>query len=113
VFEYVFLYTRGERALSEDVVQDAFCAAAVRWAKIRDLPDEQRLIRLKAIARNKAVDAYRRRATARARQGELKSAPETGDRGTHRAAMMRMADFQLWSAVREMPPRRHRPQEPC
>jgi RNA polymerase sigma factor (sigma-70 family) len=77
----------------------------MRWAKIRDLPDDQRVVRLKAIARNKAIDTYRRRQTAQSKQHEITLAHQAGSCGTYQAAMTRIAVSELWAAVHELPPR--------
>jgi len=105
IFRFAMLVTDRDRTLSDDVVQQVFEAATSRWAKLRDLSGEQRLIRLKAIARNKAVDAYRRSQTARIKQSELARLYEARDRCTHDAAMIRIAVVELWSVVRRLPER--------
>jgi RNA polymerase sigma factor (sigma-70 family) len=107
LFSYTMILTRGDHDLGEDIVQDTFQAAAARWAKIRDLPDEQRLIRLKSIARNKTFDVYRRRRTAQVNQGSL-PLPQAGDTGdTHQAAMLRIAGSRLRATVSGLPERQH------
>lgn len=105
VFNYAMALTAGERALAEDVVQDVFHATALRWAKIRDLSNEERLIRLRRIARNKVVDAYRRRQTARNKQPGLLAPGHSDWDSTHHAAMLRIAGSEFWSAVRRLPAR--------
>lgn len=107
LWDYALLVARGDRPMADDLVQEAFQAAAMRWAKLRDLGDEQRLIRLKAIARNKAIDAYRRRLTAQAAGPGLAALQPAHDSGTHGAAMARLADARMSAALRQMPERRH------
>jgi RNA polymerase sigma-70 factor, ECF subfamily len=105
IFRYAMLVTNRDRALSDDVVQQVFEVAAGRWAKLRDLPHEQRIVRLKAIARNKAVDAYRRSQTARIKQCDIAQLYQVRDRSTHGTAMVRIAVVELWSVVRRLPER--------
>jgi RNA polymerase sigma-70 factor (ECF subfamily) len=104
LFGYALLVTRQEGPLAEDVVQEAFQAAAVRWAKVRDLSDERRLAWLRVVVRNKVFDVYRRRQTARDKESELPLPPHAG---THDQAMARLADAELWSAVRTLPHRQY------
>lgn len=104
LLRYALLVTRREAALAEDVVQEAFQAAALRWAKIRDLPDERRLAWLRVVVRNKAFDVYRRRQTERDRGSQL---PSPVCAGTHDQAMARLADAELWSAVCALPHRQY------
>lgn len=106
LFSYAMLVTRGERASAEDLVQDAFQSAAGRWAKIRDLVDEDRLVRLKAITRNKAIDAYRRQRTAQARLADLALVPGAST-GTHEAAMLSIAGARVQETLRTLPERQH------
>jgi DNA-directed RNA polymerase specialized sigma24 family protein len=58
LWKYALLVTR-DGPLAEDLVQEAFQSAGLQWAKFRDLTNAERLVRLKAITKNKAGDAYR------------------------------------------------------
>jgi hypothetical protein len=42
VFQFAMSLTRGERALAEDLVQDAFVQAIDRWAELRHLESRAR-----------------------------------------------------------------------
>lgn len=72
--------TNGDFDLAEELVQDAFAAALARWP-VEGTPDEPRAW-LISVARNKAVDAIRRRVKLRAivdaeRESPGESATET------------------------------------
>jgi len=101
---YAMVLTRRRRPLAEDIVQEAFCAAGRRWVKIRDFSDEQRLFWLKGVARKKAIDVFRRETIARGKQMEIASA---GDASTHSAVMLKLADVEMWAALRKLPSRQH------
>jgi len=105
LLRYALLVTRSEGPLAEDIVQEAFQAAALRWAKVRDLPDESRLAWLRTVVRNKAFDVYRRRQTARDKEPQLPV--PVFPVGTHDAAMVRLAGAEVWSAVRALPHRQY------
>jgi RNA polymerase sigma factor (sigma-70 family) len=96
------IYTRQDWALSEDLVQEVFKAAAERWSELRDLPDEKRIIQLRAIARNKAVDVFRRNKTARVKQIDVLQLYSPKDSDTHRQALNGIAVTQLWSTIRQL-----------
>jgi RNA polymerase sigma-70 factor (ECF subfamily) len=107
LWDYALLVTRGDRSLADDLVQESFQSAAVRWAKLRDLSNAERLVRLKAITRNKAIDAYRRRRTAEAAQAGMAALQPGHGAGTHGSAMARLADARLSAVIRAMPERQH------
>lgn len=101
---YATAQTKGDRSLADDLVQQAFHAAALSWAKVRDLPEERRLFWLKRVVSRRAIDAFRRDETARKRQADL-VVPH--GLSTHDAAMLSMAGTAAWAAIRALPRRQY------
>src|SRR5258705_2814089 len=62
----------GDFDLAEEIVQEAFAAAIAQWP-VKGTPDEPRAW-LIAVARNKAIDAIRRRVKLRSRAQQAREA---------------------------------------
>lgn len=71
VNRHVFLLARGDRELTEDVVQEAFQAAAGNWEKLRTFDATRQVARLCRTATHIAIDYFRRNETARRKQPEV------------------------------------------
>ena len=67
LFGYACGLTREDRALAEDLVQEAFEAAAEDWQVLRELTEEQRRAWLRRTLANIAVDGFRRETAFRDR----------------------------------------------
>lgn len=67
LFERACFLTRGDQALSHDLVQAAFEAAALTWPSLQGLADEQRRNWLYRTLANIAVTGFRREAAFRDR----------------------------------------------
>ena len=71
VFGYACALTRGDRALSGDLVQDTFEAAARDWAVFRDLGDEDRRGWLRRTVANSAVGGLRQERSRKTPDGPV------------------------------------------
>jgi RNA polymerase sigma factor (sigma-70 family) len=56
---YALVFMGGDRLTSEDLVNDAFHALYLQWAKVSERDDQALYAWLRRVIRNKAVSAYR------------------------------------------------------
>lgn len=105
IYCFLLAYTCRDRGLAEDLVQETFLRAAVRWGELRDLDSEPRLAWLRQVAANAAVDAFRRNGTVRKeRPGVSLFQPRESD--PCREALTAMALQRLVEVIERMPQRR-------
>lgn len=94
-----------DTSLAEDIVQEAFVAAARDWERLRGLDREARRRWLYTTARNKAVDQWRRsaRTVVAAELPDLATEPDPAN------TMVNSAFLQsVWDEIMRMPPVRSR-----
>jgi len=109
LYEFTYVYTRGERALAEDLVQEAFQEAWKNWLELRDLlttPD--RLLNwLKHVAARTAIDGYRHNTVVRNKQPQVweRYAPRAAD--TESEALSAVAAERCWKVIAGLPERQH------
>ena len=70
-FGYAYSSVGGDRCAAEDLVQQAFQAAAENWAELRTHADDERIKWLCLVIKHDAVDLARRRAVALRKQSEV------------------------------------------
>lgn len=108
VNRHVFLLARGDRELTDDVVQEAFQAAAHNWRQLRTFDATRQVGWLCRTAAHIAIDHFRRNETARRKQPEVlhfhyqRPAADTLHEALTEAALER-----CWKAIERMPPQRH------
>lgn len=90
----------GSRVVAEDLAQESFAAAHVRWARVAglDRPD----LWIRRVAVNRAIGSARRRASE---QRALERLHAFGDPRLVDAADTSSGDPALWAAVRALPKR--------
>jgi DNA-directed RNA polymerase specialized sigma24 family protein len=72
LFGHTYLRAQRDRELAEDLVQDAFVAAACSWETLRELAPAQQRAWLRSTLSHKGTDYFRRRAVLRRKQAELR-----------------------------------------
>jgi RNA polymerase sigma-70 factor, ECF subfamily len=87
----------GDRAVAEDVVQDAFLEAYRKWDRIGAYDQPAAWVR--RVAANMAVSAFRRR------RGELRMLTQLGARQPRFAPEFSPSTLAFWQAVRSLPKR--------
>lgn len=105
LFRYALRITNGDQEEAEDLVQEAFEAAALNWPKLRKLPREAQRAWLRRVVRNKAIDRWRigKRIQLVEDLSDDREAPSA-----EHVALSRMALDRCLEAIRIMPPVQHR-----
>jgi RNA polymerase sigma-70 factor, ECF subfamily len=99
--------TRGDRALAEDLVQDAFHAAAANWPSWRGLSDEEQYRRLRQTLRNLAVSTFRHNEVVRRKQEQVEARYRPTELDTPRQAFSGMALERFWQLIERLPTMEH------
>ena len=107
LFGYACVLTRGDRALSDDLVQSAFMAAAGQWPTMRCLRDAQRLRWLHTTVGNLAISMFRRNEAFRDRLPHLEILYRPPSADTHADAVSGIALDRCWRAIQALPPQQH------
>ena len=100
--------TRGDKELSEDLVQETFRKAAQSWCKLRDLTEDEREAWLISVAFNTATDVFRREQTAREKRPLIRERYLPAETDVHRQVVTSMAVQRFVEAIETMPPMRSR-----
>jgi RNA polymerase sigma-70 factor (ECF subfamily) len=87
----------GDRAVAEDLVQDAFLEAYRKWDRIGDYEQPDAWVR--RVVANMSVSTFRRR------RGELLMLTQLGDRQPHVVPEISPSTLAFWQAVRSLPKR--------
>jgi RNA polymerase sigma factor (sigma-70 family) len=98
---------RGDRTRAEELVQEAFMAAAGSWSQVRTYSDEARVAWLCRVGTNISVSGFRKERTAVAHQGEVWSRFRSSEAGPHRQVIAKMTLELCWEVIEEMPERQH------
>lgn len=85
---------------AEDLVQEAFQAAAMNWDRIATYSPDKRRAWLCRVAINKAIDCYR--LGRRAQLGADPNMPEVAP-SAEETALTRIEKDRCWQAIKEMP----------
>jgi RNA polymerase sigma-70 factor (ECF subfamily) len=107
LFRYAIFITRGDKALAEDLVEDAFMAAAADWDTLRCRTEAQRYAWLRTVLRNTAVSIFRRNELARRKQPLLEERYRPAVADTHQDALSAIALERCWRAIKHLTERQH------
>jgi RNA polymerase sigma factor (sigma-70 family) len=107
VYDRAYFITRGEQALAEDLVQEAFQAAARNWGKLRTLSPEEQAGWLCRVAVNIAINGFRRNRTARDKQSLVWQRYQPREADTHVQALSAIALQRCWEVIQRLPERQH------
>jgi RNA polymerase sigma-70 factor (ECF subfamily) len=107
LFGRACIRTRGDRALADDLVQDAFEAAAKAWRTVRCLTEAQRCCWLRTTMDHIAVTGFRRNAAFRRLLTRLEVRYRPPDADTHSEALSAIAEERLWACIQGLPERQH------
>lgn len=107
LFGYACVLTRGDRALADDLVQEAFEAAARAWGILRCMADEQRRGWLRTTTANIAVSGFRREAAWRDRLPRIEARYRKAQADTEALAFSSIVLERCWQIIMGMPERQH------
>ena len=107
LFERACVLTRGDQALAHDLVQAAFEAAAMTWASLRGLADEQRRNWLYRTMANIAVNGFRREAAFRDRLPRIETLYRKVQVDPLEQAISSIMLERCWQVIQGLPSRQH------
>lgn len=107
LFWYAWCITRGDKQLAEDLVQEAFMAAAGRWRDMREWVAERQVLWLRRTLHNLAVTRFRRAGLDCAKQEAVWDRYRPRNTDTHEEALTAIALARCWEAIRQMPTQMH------
>ena len=107
LFGYACFVTRGDKALADDLVQEAFRAAAENWPSLRCWSDQQLWVWLRTAVHNIAVSVFRHNDLARRKLAEIEARYRPVEADTARDALTAIALERCWQAINRMPTRQH------
>lgn len=107
LFGYACAVTRGDQALSHDLVQATFEAAARAWAGLRGLAEEQRRGWLRRTLANIAVTGFRREAAIRDRLPRIEMLYRKTATDPLEQAFSSIALDRCWEVIGGLPEQQH------
>jgi RNA polymerase sigma-70 factor (ECF subfamily) len=107
LFTFACVVTRGDRALAEDLVQQAFQAAAMGWPSLRDKDKKELRSWLRGTLHKLAVSEFRRNDLARRKQSQIEQRLRGPEPDTDRDACTAIALERCWEIINAMPERQH------
>ena len=107
LFERACVLTRDDQALAHDLVQAAFEAAAMTWASLRGLADEQRRNWLYRTMANIAVNGFRREAAFRDRLPRIETLYRKVQVDPLEQAFSSIMLERCWQVIKGLPERQH------
>jgi RNA polymerase sigma factor (sigma-70 family) len=107
LFGYACVVTRGDQALSHDLVQAAFEAAALAWPALRAMAEEQRRGWLHRTLFNLAMTGFRREAAFRGRLPRIEKLYRRPCAGPLEQALSSIALDRCWQVIQGLPGQQH------
>jgi len=107
LFGYACTVTRGDQALSRDLVQAAFETAALAWRGLRGISAEQRRGWLRRTLANIAVTGFRREAAIRDRLPRIEMLYRKPAAGPLEQAFSSIALDRCWQVIGGLPEQQH------
>jgi RNA polymerase sigma-70 factor (ECF subfamily) len=105
LFRYALRITNGHQQEAEDLVQEAFQAAALSWAKIHKLSRDAQQGWLRTVVKKRAIDRWR---ITQRTQPVADIPDERQSPSAERVALSQMALDRCLQAIQKMPPAQHR-----
>jgi RNA polymerase sigma-70 factor (ECF subfamily) len=106
VYGFLRRLTRGDKELSEDVLQETFRKAAVSWHELRDLTDDARQAWLIKVAFNTATEVFRHQEIGRKKWPQICERYSPAETDVHRQAITAIAVQRFIEVIEAMPPAR-------
>jgi RNA polymerase sigma factor (sigma-70 family) len=106
VYGFLRRLTRGDKELSEDLVQETFKEAAQSWDELHDLTEEERKAWLISVAFNTAIDVFRHGKIARDKWPLIRERYMPAEIETYRQVITSMAVERFIEVIDAMPPMR-------
>jgi len=107
LFGYASWLTRGDRALAEDLVQEAFAAACFAWQSLRSLAEEQRSYWLRKTLANIAMSGFRRESAFRNLLPRIEIRYRKVQADLPEQVFSSIMLERCWRVIQGMPKRRH------
>lgn len=107
LFGYACVVTRGDRALADDLVQQAFQAAAVAWPSLREMDKGKLRAWLRSTMHHLAATEFRRNEVGRRLLSPIEQQFRGPEADTERDAITAIALERCWQVVAAMPERQH------
>jgi RNA polymerase sigma-70 factor (ECF subfamily) len=110
LFGYACVLVRGDQALADDLVQDAFHAASLDWRGLRHLAEEQRRGWLRVTLANLAINWFRGEAASQDRLpgSEIPRGKTQADHAGHpEQAFSPVTLERCWQIIQSMPEPQH------
>ncbi len=107
LFGYASVVTRGDQALSHDLVQAAFEAAALAWPALREMAEEQRRGWLRRTLFNLAMTGFRREAAFRDRLPRIEKLYRKPAADPLEQALSSIALDRCWQVIQGLPGQQH------
>jgi RNA polymerase sigma-70 factor (ECF subfamily) len=107
LFGYACMVTQDDRALSHDLVQAAFEAAALTWPGLRVMAEEQRRGWLRRTLFNIAVTGFRREAAIRDRLPRIEMLYRKPPADPLEHALSAIALDRCWQVIQGLPGQQH------
>ena len=107
LFGYACMVTQGDQALSHDLVQAAFEAAALAWSGLRVMAEEQRRGWLRQTLFHIAVTGFRREAAFRDRLPRIEKLYRKPPADPLEQALSAITLDRCWQIIQGLPERQH------
>lgn len=107
LFSYACFVTRGDKELADDLVQEAFQAAARDWRFLRSLEERRIYAWLRMAVHNLAVSSFRRSALEKRKLADVEARYRPVEADTFNDALAVAALERCWQVIESMPARQH------
>jgi RNA polymerase sigma factor (sigma-70 family) len=107
LFGYACMLTQGDHALSHDLVQAAFEAAALAWRGLGDMAEEQRRGWLRGTLANIAMTGFRREAAFRDRLPRIERLYRKVPADPLEQALSAITLDRCWQVIQALPGQQH------
>lgn len=102
---YAMVRTGGDQAEAEDLVQQTFMAAFLKWGVVGGLDAEERRNWLRAVCRRRWIDSVRRKSTGNRLQPDVERLYARVSEDPAHVIIAREDLDRCWRVIRQLPPR--------